>query len=255
MSAEKVVSVHIEKTAGTSLEKWFMQVFGGHNVLIYSPLTDSLLLGSTVPATNPTVDHARTLLLNTPFVSTFYRGYHWLLKHQERRFDPENLPANFEIVHGHFLANKFDEQLPDAFRTVVLREPLERVVSHYKYWKKIKGHTNHRVKIPFSKDVTFEDFAFAQEVQDYQTQALGGLDLEDFELIGVTQELGLFATSFLTLRNIRMDCPTIPILNKQKTTNDGEELGIDAAFKTRFKKHHERDYYNYAKALNISHTR
>jgi hypothetical protein len=57
---------------------------------------------------------------------------------------PTSLGAH-AIVHGHFNINRY-ERIPGAFRVVMLREPVQNVMSIYYYWRGIcrKGDPKYR---------------------------------------------------------------------------------------------------------------
>lgn len=44
--------------------------------------------------------------------------------------------ASRDCIHGHFKASKYDGRIPQATKVTWLRDPVERVVSHYNYWKR-----------------------------------------------------------------------------------------------------------------------
>ncbi len=42
---------------------------------------------------------------------------------------------NIKIIHGHFPGNKYDLKFPEAKKIIWLRNPIERLISHYFFWK------------------------------------------------------------------------------------------------------------------------
>ena len=159
---------------------------------------------------------------------------------------------------GHFVADQFDEQLSDRpkIRAVVLRDPLERMASHYDHWKRYEGHSIWRVNIPYNPSMSFEDFATLPEMRDYQLQALGRLGLEDFDVVGVTETVDQSVGQFLQLLAEEGTMPIVPEahdvqlghLNRtpQGTKTNVETLGSAALQSIRA--YHAEDIELYAQA-------
>lgn len=42
---------------------------------------------------------------------------------------------NIKVIHGHFPGNKYDLKFPEAKKIIWLRNPIERLISHYFFWK------------------------------------------------------------------------------------------------------------------------
>jgi hypothetical protein len=122
------------------------------------------------------------------------------------------VPSDASVIMGHFVADQFDEQLGDRpkVRAVVLRDPLERMASHYDHWKRYKGHSVWRVNVPYDPTMPFEDFATLPAMQNYQLQALGRLGLEDFDVVGVTETVDQSVWQFLQLLAEAGTIPFVP---------------------------------------------
>ena len=153
-----------------------------------------------------------------------------------------------------FEADHFDALIDKPFRTVVFRDPLDRMISHYKYWKESRGVTNHRVNIPFEPETTFTKFASSKCMQNFQTAAMGSLRIEDFDVVGVTQSLQLFINRFLesNLLDRKFMDNTLLNLNISPSRINHEQLEIDQSFLRKFKNENELDYVNYNLALKMN---
>jgi hypothetical protein len=110
-----------------------------------------------------------------------------------------------KCIHGHFLPFKYDYYLnkPNVKFITWLREPLERLASHYYYWfrsyDKRKSGDLHR-KVVENK-WTFEQFAFSEEMKNFYKQFLYNFNIEDFDFIGITEffeeDLNYFFENYL----------------------------------------------------------
>ncbi|MCR4264161.1 MAG: sulfotransferase family 2 domain-containing protein [Candidatus Roizmanbacteria bacterium] len=262
-SAEKHVSVHIEKTAGTSLTRLYMDLYGARNVLIYNPVSDTVARSDRVAniRTKPIFEKIKQLAITRPFLPLISTLLIRLRDKTVLRHPADNLPDDFTAVHGHFLSRRFDDQITDSLHTVVLRHPLDRMISHYAHWKRAKGVPLFRRNIPFADRVTFEEFAFREEFQNYETQALDGKGLESFDVVGTTEHIDMFGAHILSAlqeRGFLHQTPgeheyTIPHLYKNPQPTTLEALGIDkpGMFEEEFQRYHFLDYENYDVACSL----
>ncbi len=245
-----VVNVHIEKTAGTSLLKFFESTVGKERVAFYDPITDSLTRVSDLPV-SPSNDFVDKLQLKSyAFWPVLKQAYYTVYSRKNHSSVAKN---NIAIVHGHFIANRFDTTFPNVIRTVVIRDPLQRMHSQYDHWKRAKGRSQWRVMIPYDDAMTFEEYAMIPVMRNYQVQALAGRDLSSFSLVGVTERLGAYTAALyqllLTEGFITRDVPLngIEKLNQHKKNH---------AFKTGFEKDfaafHKDDYDLYRKAKSAA---
>lgn len=184
-------------------------------------------------------------------------AHSFVLNHLSNRTSSQlfkKIPTNCSIIHGHFVADHFDDVISNPFRTVVLRDPLDRMISHFKYWKEAKGVTNHRIDIPFDINMTFIDFQSSQCLQNFQSSALGSLSINDFDLVGVTQKLPNFVNNFVKRCPIqgRVTTEDLRKLNSSPGKTDYHQFGIDVNFIKKFKCANELDYMNYNRALEMN---
>ena len=117
----KVISVHFPKAAGSSLVKAYETAFGPDRVLRDDE--------------NDPLDPCGTMYLDPA---------------RYEQMKPASV-GEYAAIHGHFHIGRYD-RIPDALRVVVLREPIDNVISIYYYWKLIcrrgdpgyKGHCLYR---------------------------------------------------------------------------------------------------------------
>jgi hypothetical protein len=101
-----IISVHVPKTAGTSFAVWLESVFGSGQLVR---------------------DYADRPIDSKSEMNVDPAGF--LARHGAARRLPEGAMA----VHGHFWAKKY-EQIENAIRITFLRDPIERMISHYYFW-------------------------------------------------------------------------------------------------------------------------
>jgi len=124
-SLTKLISVHLPKAAGTSLVKVYETAFGGERVLPDYDTSDPM---------DPC-------------------GVMYLDPDRYEMMKPTTL-GDHVVVHGHFHIGRYD-RISDAKRIVVLREPVENLISIYYYWdflrRKARRYRGHCLYAYFCK--------------------------------------------------------------------------------------------------------
>lgn len=247
MFQEIHVGPHIEKTGGTSFENWLMAVYSPERVLVYSAVTDTMIRGTQLKLDNPLVDKVRARLSETALMPLVHRLAIGYLKLNTKRHiqieDIDNYRA--DAIYGHFVADRFDGILPNQYSTVFFREPLDRAISHFLYWRRLHGNVNHRVRPKYSSKITFSDFASIPEMQNYQTKALGRRTIDDFDLVGVTEKLNGFCVQLVEQRGMNLETVNLTYLNVTKNKKSHDTLGVDQGFKEWFYQLNNLDLENY----------
>lgn len=221
-----LISLGIEKTASITMLEVYADAYGPDRVLLYRSSTDTV----------ETVDDPNSDQVPANFINHL----------------------DFDVVQGHFLATRFDSQLPGALRSAVLREPLQRMISHYLYLKQREGHVDFRIMTPYDPSMSFAEFVSIPELFNYQTQALGGLSIKhDFDIVGITENMDTFIRLLARVFPPRYGFPDRAPKSNQGTRSGQaidslmKELGIDESLIRRFRADNESDYANYAHAQEI----
>lgn len=261
--------VHIEKTAGTSVRYATEQAVGAEHVAIYSPEADRLAPSSEglMPATTPLLDRIRMSFSNPvlgPMLVILYPMISGVYRERIRRRHPTlEIPEGTNVIFGHFAADKFDGMLnQEPIRGIIIRDPLDRMRSHYDHWKRNRGYEDWRVHIPFRRGMTFEEFAMLPQLQNYQTQALAGKDISTFDVVGVTEHTEEFTEAFL--QRLAQEGLTLPDhmsnfeqrrLNITPQRQRSSTEGLSLEFLQAFQEFHAQDYVLYEQARTIQEQR
>ena len=217
-----LISVHLPKTAGASFGQSLKEHFGSSFHEDYGDFP-----------------------INTP---AFRRNIHALRECAGNRF------RTFEkdsCIHGHFLPLKYlflPRQL-DVFYITWMRDPVERLASHYHYWKRVYDPATAELlqRRVVDESWSFERFALGPELRNFYCQFLWGFPLEKFDFIGITEhyeeDLRYFSQHFLGS----------VLVGKQVNVNQGKERHLyvnDACLRARIEEYHWRDMVMYRKALS-----
>lgn len=260
--AEKLLSVHIEKAGGTSLEDFYKNLYGPERVLIYNPRLDTITRSSSikVPRSHPFVSEVNKRFGNHEAYLAVQKIYSQLVhqwsQHEEIKVG-ELAQEDFTVLHGHFTADQFDKYLESPLMAIVFREPLDRMLSQFNHWKRLKGNVDWRTRIPFDENLTFEDYALLTQLQNYQTQALGGKPLEQFSAVGTTDNLDRFVQALMVLSVSRKLCNSkmqygdqhVKRLNESPQNAHDQKIEFNPRFRIKFEEFHQEDYELYNRAI------
>lgn len=254
-----LISTHIPKTAGTSLQSLYQSAVGREHIAIYDARTDTLHRGSESIFTNvsPFTDWLKSNLMNSPFDKIAKDLAFWL-KSLKNSGDQVEIPRDVLIIHGHFLANRYDDLVENPLRSIVFRDPLARIHSEYNHWKRAEGRVVFRVTLPYDPSMSFEDYALSQDLQNYQTQAVAGKPLTDFDVVGVTENLDKYKDALIELfieqgwcdKSV-LEAVSMPRFNQTPIVRRTNRQDLSDTFIQQFRSFHNEDYqlYDAAKAL------
>lgn len=169
----------------------------------------------------------------------------------------KNTCHDFEAVHcihGHFMPLKYlslkYRPLPRWGRVQFvtwLRDPLERLASHYFYWLRdydpaISGALRRRV---VEESWTLERFCLAPELRNFYCQFFWGFPLHNFDFVGITEyydaDFTHFSNKFLGAE--------LPV--ERRNVNENKPVGSyfeDGVLRRKLENYHSKDIALYQKA-------
>jgi len=243
MTSERFVSSHIEKTGGISMKKFFVDLYGSEQVFWYHPYEDGFVRADQDPTMrrlNTGSFKVKALLLASPAGRLLYPYACRLIHKMEKPAFQKEAPEEFTVIHGHFSPSDVD--VSDARLVTVFREPLERVVSHYGYWR---DSLNRGQPVPswFDSNMSFGDFALSSHMSNFQSSSVGRGGFDQFDHVGVTGKLGDYCRYFDPEKTV-----VLLWLNKS-LSKKGQDL--DSGFVEEFRAKNETDYKYYEQAKNF----
>jgi hypothetical protein len=236
------ISVQIEGTTNSSFLAELGTIYGAEHVLVYQLAKKRFLRLSDLPH-NPAaslIKIGKELLENSPLISQIIPENGSTPPSPEGGYTRKELPPDTAVVHGHFTPSLFRGIFDNPFISILLRDPLERVIALYQEWKGKKGEVDWRATIPYNKNITFRDFALRDEFVNFQSHSLGNKRLGDYDLVGVAEcQAGFIAQ----LRNKDWTGYLNPLpkgypLEKARYIN----LGINQEFLDEFQSTNQMDY-------------
>lgn len=215
-----IISVHLPKTAGTSFLASLEGHFGTALIKDYADL----------PINTPTAERNRMALENG-------------IQNATRDF------TGVECIHGHFLPVKY---LPAATNRDMkfitwLRNPVDRVLSHYHFWKNFHdpasaGALHARM---VAENWSLERFCLGPEVRNLYCQFLWAFPPWNFAFVGITEfyeeDLNYFGQYHLGAQLKAHAANTSP--------GQGNAYGVDENFRKKIEAYHSLDMDLYKMAV------
>lgn len=161
-----VISVHIPKTAGTSLVAEIKRGVFGHFILDYTdrPMQTGVRVASCR-----------------------------LISRLQMRLRHKEMLRDVGIVHGHFLTGKYAFLHPIVDFITFMREPVSRVLSQYYYFKNVASKNsmtlrlNPNINLVAQGLVDIVEFARGDLLPHIYERFMDGMALEEFALVGITE--------------------------------------------------------------------
>ena len=170
------ISIHIPKTAGTSLGYLFD--YGSGRRIMYDYKDDY---------SNALMDDPVYWRRHKPFI--------------ERQFD---------FIHGHFFYEKYAEVFPDAQYVSCLRHPVDRIISQYNHMLGEKNHNDWMYRAMIENKMDPVDFAQVDTVHNAQALHLRGRAIEDYDFIFISEWLEKSFNAFKVRYHFRRADPYMP---------------------------------------------
>jgi len=157
------------------------------------------------------------------------------------------------FVFGHFLTAKYARFTGDGFARrpnhtyiTFLRDPLQRAISHYRYWCRSDGRGNRAWERMQREKWSLEQFLCSRYFANIQSQFLWGFGLEQFHFVGVADQ---YAKSLLLLGEQFPVFRDLPALHSNQSPARDETVEVPSAVQAKFKTLNQRDYEIYHQAV------
>jgi hypothetical protein len=191
-----ILSIHIPKTAGTAFGELLHGAFGSRLLRDYG-------------------DHVG---LNTPEEDV--RRAARIVKARARR---DKLLRDFDVIHGHYTADKYAGLFPRADFVAFFREPYQQTLSQYEYILRHPEIDNPGVKLFHVVRPTRAEFI--ARAGNHQEIYLGAMDLDELAVVGLTEQFQRSAALFETVLGRKL--PRDPARANANPDRTGEHYAVD----------------------------
>ena len=159
----------------------------------------------------------------------------------------DELLKKYDVIHGHFVPEKYDGLFPHTDFIAFFRDPFQQAISHYEL-RRIP-HVDHPAVRDFHQaNMTIEDFVAWEATKNPQIQLMGGFALEDFAMVGMTEEFPQSIALFNCIFGRRL-LPTCSTTSTQLEVSQG--YVINARLRKLIEIHRAEDIDLYMRAKEL----
>ncbi len=130
------------------------------------------------------------------------------------------VPEGTSIIHGHFLADAFDDVLPERTYMTWVRHPVERVVSNYEHFLRSPDMRDTCCRRVHEEALTLRQFADIDWMQNLICRYLARKPVEAFQFVGIAEDFTRSIQQFGRVYGLRsaLRSPRVNV-NPQRVTD------------------------------------
>lgn len=160
----------------------------------------------------------------------------------------------FEVIHGHFYYTKYQNLFPEARFITCLRHPVQRVISQFIHLLGEKNENDWFYRAINSGEMDIVDFASDYSIGNAQSLHLQGRELKDYDFVFLSEHFGesfkLFENKFNFYRNDDYAAiGAFPVLNSKKKRKTDITFSEDVMAQIYNKTYDDNELYKEAVCL------
>ncbi len=156
-----ILSIHVPKSGGNSFRDLLQAYYGPRVMLDYGDWA-----GFRVPEALERC-HDRT---------------------NKMRARQHELLHGYDVIHGHFVADKYLDLFPVEEFVAFFRDPFQQSVSHYYFLLRNPQREHLEEKMLHDAKMTLLDYLHWDAFYDHQTQYLGNISIYDLSIVGLAEQ-------------------------------------------------------------------
>jgi Sulfotransferase family len=99
----------------------------------------------------------------------------------------ELVPPGVNFIHGHFLADAFDDLFPKSQLVTWVRHPVERLVSNYHHFLRTPDMRDNCCRELHERGLSLREFADLDWMRNETSRYLANKPVGDFEFVGISE--------------------------------------------------------------------
>jgi hypothetical protein len=150
-------------------------------------------------------------VLHGIYGSSVWYNYGTIFTREQAR--PGAIPGGTKMIHGHFMADSFDDLVPDRRLLTWVRHPVERLVSNYHHFLRSPDMRDDCCRLLHERKLGLREFADLDWMKDMATRYLAGKPVGDFQFVGITEHFRESLQEFCRAHGFR----TVRVLPRENT--------------------------------------
>ncbi|MHB8355071.1 MAG: hypothetical protein ACYDDQ_00060 [Vulcanimicrobiaceae bacterium] len=215
-----ILSIHVPKAAGNSFREALVNSFGDRFMKDY---------GDWAGFDEPQANARRAL------------------REQAARARRDELAKDYDVIHGHFVADKYRGLFAQEQFIAFFRDPFQQAQAHYYFLLRNPQREHPEEKIFHDAKMSLLEYLEWDAFRNHQTQFLGSLPIESLAFVGLAEEYAKSLEIFKTMFGRDLGPPRFLNVNG----NRGAEYPVDPAVRAALEKYRAADIELYAKAKEL----
>ncbi|MEO9169944.1 MAG: hypothetical protein ABI278_02090 [Candidatus Aquilonibacter sp.] len=216
-----LLSIHVPKAAGNSFREALMRRFGDRVMLDYGDWAG----------------------FNTPEVNERRRG-----REDAMRARKDELAQKYDVIHGHFIADKYDGLFPIQEYSAFFRDPYQQVLAHYHFLARNPQREHPEARMFHEQKMSVLEYIEWGAFRDHQSQFLGKLSIDDLAFVGLSSEYPRSLEMFAAIFGHDLGPEIFENVNNERTA---EGYPVTDAVRAAVQKYRAADLELYARAQEI----
>jgi hypothetical protein len=216
-SALLIISIHIPKAAGQSFRARLHSTFSSRALFDY---------GDWIGLDTPDIVSRREVR----------KAAVWARR--------DEIIRNYDVIHGHFAADKYLGLFPTAGFAAFFREPYQQAVSHYEFILRHPEINHPAVRTFHEERMSLPEFVAA--FPRMQSRHLGRVSIEDLAMVGIMEQYERGVTLFEAV----FGCKLAPEISRENVNpnRQGDIYPIDESVRQAVDTHNACDIELYHRA-------
>jgi hypothetical protein len=128
----------------------------------------------------------------------------------------EIIPRGTRFIHGHFIADAFDDILPARTLITWVRDPVERVVSNYYHFLRAPDMRDDCCRQLHEHRLGLREFADLDWMRNMASRYVAGKPVDDFGFVGIAERFEESIRKFCGIFGFRQ----LPVLPRENINPD-----------------------------------